>query len=138
MTTAFPAMCLIAITAVDPPPRAFVAPPKPPPGGFGYSYDHHVYTRRGPGQALSALLGWMESAVRRWGESGLAAWLRFVWLLLLLFVKLVMSPPSAATGDLPAVCVSAFERRRPRRAGVFVSCENCGSQDLTRLPSRPR
>lgn len=35
-----------------------------------------VHTRRGAGQALAALLGWMESAVRRWGESGLAAWLR--------------------------------------------------------------
>eukprot|EP00903_Cladosiphon_okamuranus_P014905 g13802.t1 len=48
----------------------------PPMGGFGYSYDHQIYIRRGPGRALSALLGWMESAVRRWGESGLAAWLR--------------------------------------------------------------
>eukprot|EP00752_Nemacystus_decipiens_P016811 g15043.t1 len=47
----------------------------PPPSGFGYGYDQ-IYTRRGPGQALSALLDWMESAVRRWGESGLAAWLR--------------------------------------------------------------
>lgn len=61
----------------------FFAPPpsppplKPPPGGFGYSYGNQIYTRRGPGQALGALLGWMESAVRQWGESGLAAWLRF-------------------------------------------------------------
>ncbi|CBJ30487.1 HECT domain and ankyrin repeat containing, E3 ubiquitin protein ligase 1 [Ectocarpus siliculosus] len=48
----------------------------PPMGGFGYEFDGQICIRRGAGQALGALLAWMESAARRWREEGLAAWLR--------------------------------------------------------------
>ncbi|CAM9232298.1 unnamed protein product [Ectocarpus sp. 4 AP-2014] len=48
----------------------------PPMGGFSYEFDGRICIRRGAGQALGALLTWMESAARRWREEGLAAWLR--------------------------------------------------------------
>ncbi|CAM9133251.1 unnamed protein product [Ectocarpus sp. 8 AP-2014] len=48
----------------------------PPTGGFSYEFDGRICIRRGAGQALGALLTWMESAARRWREEGLAAWLR--------------------------------------------------------------
>ncbi|CAM9839833.1 unnamed protein product, partial [Ectocarpus sp. 12 AP-2014] len=48
----------------------------PPMGGFSYDFHGRICIRRGAGQALGALLTWMESAARRWREEGLAAWLR--------------------------------------------------------------
>ncbi|CAN0029115.1 unnamed protein product [Scytosiphon promiscuus] len=47
-----------------------------PMAGFGYDYNPRIVTSRGAGRALGALLSWMESAACRWGEGGLAAWLR--------------------------------------------------------------
>lgn len=49
---------------------------QPPSNGFGFDYCDRIDIRRGPGVTLGALLWWMEAAASRWGEGGLAAWLR--------------------------------------------------------------
>lgn len=49
---------------------------KAPCGDFGFTYTERINLERGAGEALRALLRWLEASARRWGKSGLAAWLR--------------------------------------------------------------
>lgn len=59
--------------------------------GFGYDYDSRINTLRGAGQALGALLSWMETAACRWGEGGLAAWLRYPSSVVVVLVAVILA-----------------------------------------------
>lgn len=48
---------------------------KVPASGFGFDPERIIITREA-GEALGALMRWMAAGARRWGKSGLAAWLR--------------------------------------------------------------